>query len=119
MTKKRRRPIDQGASSISSTAAGGPANYAIKMEPVDGVGAGDYGFEVSELEALALEMQGFGKARREDGDLEEIEPSPESGGDKELDDGFWEELFSEGVQDADEDVDVLANRFRYLGSSSK
>ena len=53
---------------------------------------------------------------------------------KELDEGFWEELFSEGFegeldtnptnsQDQDEEeedhVNVLANRFGYLGSSPK
>lgn len=114
MTKKRRRPIDQGPRTSSGSSGVGPTS-AIKMEPLDHV-VGDYGFEVSELEALALEMQGFGKARNEEGDEEELEPL--ESGDKELDEGFWEELFSEGVKGCDdEDVNVLADRFDYLGSS--
>ncbi|XP_010545102.1 PREDICTED: heat stress transcription factor A-7a isoform X2 [Tarenaya hassleriana] len=88
--KKRRRPIEQG--------------HSVKAEPL----------EVSELEALALEMQGFGRRH-----------------DRELDHGFWEELLSNerfegelqipgGDDDEDEEhVNVLADRFGYLGSSPK
>ncbi|KAI3741845.1 hypothetical protein L1987_59523 [Smallanthus sonchifolius] len=51
-------------------------------------------FEMSELDALALEMQGFGRAKRNQdevfNDLDEFE-----GGDRELDEEFWEELFNE------------------------
>lgn len=112
MTKKRRRPIDQGPSIRPS----GPemGQNPIKIEPLE---VSDYDFEVSELEALALEMQGFGKPRMEQEDGEEELDPPESG-DKELDDGFWEELFSEGAKGGeDEDVNVLTDRFGYLGSS--
>ena len=113
MTKKRRRPIDQGPSSSSRSIGPEMSSNPIKVEPLE---VGDYGFEVSELEALALEMQGFGKQRmeQEEGE-EELEP-PESGY-KELDEGFWEELFSEGAKE--EDVNVLADRFGYLGSSPR
>lgn len=55
-----------------------------------------YWSQVSELEALALEMQGFGKVEREreedQGKIEQIGSS-----DKELDEGFWEELLNEGL----------------------
>lgn len=130
MTKKRRRPIDQGPSGIvgrSESSRGGDGSNALKTEPLE---YGAYGFEVSELEALALEMQGFGKTRKEQEEGQEgLEPL-ESGGDKELDDGFWEELFSErfegelGIQggsggEEEEDVNVLADRFGYLGSSPR
>ncbi|KAF2314832.1 hypothetical protein GH714_036849 [Hevea brasiliensis] len=115
MTKKRRRPIDQGTSGAESSYSGESRN-AIKAEPLE---LGDYGFEVSELEALALEMQGYGRARRgqEEGE-EDIDP-PESG-DRELDEGFWDELLSESNRGGeDEDVNVLAERLGYLGSSPK
>ncbi|CAA7030445.1 unnamed protein product [Microthlaspi erraticum] len=59
---------------------------------------------VSELEALALEMQGHGRQRVEDVD-------------RELDDGFWEELlmnddtFEDGEEEDEEaNVNVLAGR---------
>ncbi|KAJ6708986.1 HEAT STRESS TRANSCRIPTION FACTOR A-6B [Salix koriyanagi] len=117
MTKKRRRLVDQrpgrsggGGESSRNDESANP----IKAEPLE---YGDHGFEVSELEELALEMQGQGRARRkqEDG-LEEI-GSPESG-DRELDEGFWEELLNESVRGGeDEDVNTLAERLNYLYSS--
>lgn len=127
MTKKRRRPIDQGPSG----AGGGESSCSrecmnsIKSEPLE---YGDYGFGMSELEALALEMQGYGRTRRErEEGQEEIVP-PQSG-DRELDEGFWEELLNERFEGEldipgdegsdDEDVNVLADRFGYLGSSPK
>ncbi|KAK9982986.1 hypothetical protein SO802_032511 [Lithocarpus litseifolius] len=128
MTKKRRRPIDQGPSCISGvgqSSQGGEGSNQIKLEALE---FGDYVFEESELEALAMEMQGFGRARKvqEEGN-EELMP-PESG-DKELDEGFWEELFNEtfeeelGILDAeggeDEDVNALADCIGHLGSSPK
>ncbi|KAF3436247.1 hypothetical protein FNV43_RR23339 [Rhamnella rubrinervis] len=119
MTKKRRRPIDQGPSSTvgcSESSRGGEGTNTIKMEPLE---FGDYGFEVSELEALALEMQGFGKTRKEQEEGQDGLEPPESG-DKELDEGFWEELFSGGEGgEEEEDVNVLADRFGYLGSSPR
>ncbi|KAF3959035.1 hypothetical protein CMV_016110 [Castanea mollissima] len=118
MTKKRRMPIDQGPSGVSGvgqSSPGGEGSNQIKLEPLE---FGDYVFEVSEFEALAMEMQGFGGARKvqEEGN-EELMP-PESG-DKELDEGFWEELFNETFEEElrildaeggeDEDVNVLAD----------
>nr|KYP46062.1 Heat stress transcription factor A-6b [Cajanus cajan] len=99
MSKKRRRPIEQGHK---------------------------YGFEVSELELLAMEMQGYGRGRREQEEEPEVFESQERL-EKELDEGFWEEFFSEGFEGEfdipqgqdEEDVNVLANRFGYLGSSPK
>ncbi|WCJ21598.1 heat shock transcription factor A6B [Euphorbia peplus] len=101
ITRKRRRPIDQGNS-----------RNPVKTEPLE--------FGYSELEALALEMQGYGRARRgQDADEEEDDEEqgfPESG-ERELDDGFWEELLSESNGE-EEDVNVLAERLGYLQSSS-
>ncbi|KAJ6773824.1 HEAT STRESS TRANSCRIPTION FACTOR A-6B [Salix purpurea] len=120
LTKKRRRPIDQGfrgggGGGGKSCHIGGSAN-PIKAEPLE---FRDYESEVSELEALAMEMQGYGRARREQEDgVEEVE-TPESKG-RELDEGFWEELLngSSGGGE-DEDVNTLAERLGYLGSSPK
>lgn len=128
MTKKRRRPIDQGPScdcGSQSRQSGRERSKPIKLEPLE---LGEYGFEVSELEALALEMQGLGKARKEQKDgKEELEPL--DSGDKDLDEGFWEELFSEAFEEEsgiaddeggeDEDVNVLTDRLGHLGSSPK
>ncbi|KAF5454976.1 hypothetical protein F2P56_024600 [Juglans regia] len=128
MTKKRRRPIDQGPTCNGGRQlwqSGRERSKPIKLEPLE---LGEYGFEVSELEALALEMQGRGKARKEQKDgKEELEPL--DGGDRELDEGFWEELFSEAFEeeigiagdegDEDEDVNVLTDRLGHLGSSPK
>lgn len=115
MSKKRRRPIHQGASSDGGGESSGIGENTnpIKAEPLE---FGEYGFEVSELEALALEMQGYGRARREQ---EEGKEGPESG-DRELDEGFWEELLSESTGGGeDEDVNTLAERLDYLGSSPR
>ncbi|KAK9281603.1 hypothetical protein L1049_004506 [Liquidambar formosana] len=124
ISKKRRRPIDQGPSSVGGgeSSRRGEGTNLVKIESQE---FGDYGFEVSELEALALEMQGFGRARRE----QEEELEQPGSVDKELDEGFWEELLNErfegeldipGTKEGeDEDVNVLADRLGYLGSSPK
>ncbi|CAN4093384.1 unnamed protein product [Withania somnifera] len=107
ITKKRRRPIDQGPSTLYV----GGCSHPIKSEPLE------YGessqFQMSELEALALEMQGFGRARK---DLQEdtTEGLEQFGNtNKELDEGFWEELFNDedvsgNKEGEEEDVNVLA-----------
>lgn len=107
MTKKRRRPIDQGTSSS------GHRTSSITIELINEII--DCEFGVSELEALALEMQGFGKTKIEQESQDLLEPSESD--DKELDDEFWEELFSEGGED--EDINVLADRIGYLGASPR
>ncbi|XP_024967413.1 heat stress transcription factor A-7a-like [Cynara cardunculus var. scolymus] len=91
----------------------------IKSEPEE---FGDSsGFQVSELEALALEIQGFGRSKRN----QEEERDEFEGGERELDDEFWEELFSErsdeqgGTITGDEDVDFLAEKLDFLGSNPK
>ncbi|KAF5738865.1 DNA binding protein putative isoform 1 [Tripterygium wilfordii] len=118
MTKKRRRPIDQGPSNQRTN--------PIKPEPVE---FGDYGFEVSELEALALEMQGYGRPRRDQEEEYEEEPEPPetSGEYRELDEGFWEELLSGELDDIpgpedgedEEDINVLSARLGDLSSSPR
>lgn len=67
---KRRRMIDHGEGST-----------VIKDEPEE------WGMEMSELDALALEMQGIGKSKR---NQEEVINDLDG-----LDEEFWEELFNE------------------------
>jgi heat shock transcription factor len=90
---------------------------------------------VSELEVLAMEMQGLGRGKREHEEEIEVFETDEKLN-KELDEEFWEELFSEKFEneldiltsqgddydddvDGEDHVDVLANHFGYLGSSPK
>ncbi|XP_065864337.1 heat stress transcription factor A-7a-like [Euphorbia lathyris] len=108
ITKKRRRPIDVGTSISYS-------RNPVKTETLE---LGDYGY--SELEALALEMQGYGRARTEHQEEYDIEEEVPEYGERELDEGFWEELLSEtngGGGEEEEDVNVLAERLGYLGYS--
>ncbi|KAG5055323.1 hypothetical protein AAZX31_03G139200 [Glycine max] len=129
MSKKRRRPIERGP----NHGVVGEESSSVKVESL--VFGDEYGFGVSELEVLAMEMQGYGKGRREqEEEPDEALDQSQERLEKELDEGFWEELFSEGFegeldtnptnsQDQDEEeedhVNVLANRFGYLGSSPK
>ncbi|KAA8550822.1 hypothetical protein F0562_002506 [Nyssa sinensis] len=93
ISKKRRWPIDQGPSVVEGESSRSSEGLnPIKVEPLDLMYS--YGTEVSELEALALEMQGMSKARKEqEEEYEELEHF--ESGDKELDEGFWEELLNE------------------------
>ncbi|KAL7198729.1 hypothetical protein ACSBR2_021100 [Camellia fascicularis] len=106
ISKKRRRRIDQGPSGcfVGELSQSGEGLNLIKIEPKE--------FEVSELKAFALEMQGFGRARKEiveeHGKFEQFES-----GDKEIDVGFWEELLNDKF---DEEGD---NQLGHLGSSPK
>ncbi|XP_022727957.1 heat stress transcription factor A-2d-like isoform X2 [Durio zibethinus] len=127
MSKKRRRPIDKGPTGVDvgESSQGSEGINPVKTEPLE---FGDYGYQVTELEALALEMQGYGRARREQEEAQDELQNRESY-DKDLDEGFWEELLNErfeGELDVpgteageDEDVNVLADRLGYLGSSPK
>ena len=102
------RGVDGGESSENFGGLRG-----IKSEPEE---FGDFsGFQVSELEELALEIQGFGRSKRNQ-EMDEFE-----GGEKELDDEFWEELFSERAETVTgvEDVDFLAEKLDFLGSNAK
>ncbi|CAM8923141.1 unnamed protein product [Rhodiola kirilowii] len=120
-SRKRRWSIGQG----SSQDIQGRNLSLVKAEPEE---FREHEFEVSELEALALEMQGYrraGKAPKEEVEFKESM-------DNELDEEFWEELLTgrlEGelgnMQDnneefrEDEDVSLLADKLGYLGSSPK
>jgi len=89
---KKRRPIDRGPSSVGGDESSrtGEGLKPIKPEPLE--------FAVSELEAQALEMLGLGRERKEqDKEKEDLEPLESR--DRELDEGFWEELFSEALEE--------------------
>lgn len=76
--KKRRRPIDQGPSFVEKGDEFGVLSV----------------YQVSELEEIALEMQGIGRAKRSQKE-EHKEINDCDGGDKDLDEEFLEELLSE------------------------
>lgn len=108
ISRKRRRPLGAAESSRAWALTGN-----VKAEPLE-LG----GFQASELEVLAMEMQGFRKGKAEV-EADEV--------DNELDDGFWEELLSEGFDEEGgvgdgceesegEDVNALAHRLGFLAS---
>ncbi|MFS7902048.1 putative transcription factor HSF-type-DNA-binding family [Helianthus anomalus] len=92
----------------------------IKSEPEEFMDSSP--FQVSELEALALEIQGIGRSKRNQEREREREHERNDlefdGGEKELDDEFWEELFSErSYEQPTDDVNFLADKLDFLGSS--
>ncbi|CAI9288537.1 unnamed protein product [Lactuca saligna] len=108
------RDAIRGFDAVQSGESSRTRNKLIKDEPEE-----EEFSQVSELEALALEIQGFGRAKRNQEEEEEEEEEAnemcegnENDNEKELDDEFWEELFSErsGV----EDVNFLADKLDFL-----
>ncbi|WOG87364.1 hypothetical protein DCAR_0206588 [Daucus carota subsp. sativus] len=129
VTKKRQRAIDQGHNGYelgeSSQRAQGVLK-PIKTEPPE---FGDfYGTQVSELDVLALEIQGFGRAWSEKEEEHEVFDKSEYE-DGVLDEEFWEELLNDryddelgssgNEEDEGEDISVLAHRMGFLGSGPK
>ncbi|XP_039031263.1 heat stress transcription factor A-2d-like isoform X2 [Hibiscus syriacus] len=127
ISRKRRRPVDHphGGVDVGESSRGSTGMDHVKTEPLE---FGDYGYHVTELETLALEVQGYGRARREQEETRNVFEHRVSH-DNELDEGFWEELLNERFEGEldipgpevtkDEDVNVLADRLGYLGSSPK
>ncbi|XP_074358057.1 heat stress transcription factor A-7a-like isoform X1 [Apium graveolens] len=108
ITRKRQHPIDQGPNGFQV------GNY--------------YGLPVSELDILALEIQGYGRARNEkEKDHDVFERFEGEGG--EIDEEFWEELLynehdnevgvSGNEEYKEEDISVLGHRMGFLGSNLK
>ncbi|XP_059448662.1 heat stress transcription factor A-6b-like [Corylus avellana] len=108
ISKKRRRPIDQG----------GGGTFVVKVEPQDSSGMSE--LEVSELDrSLGINMQ-----------KNPLEEHIENG-DQEHDEGFWENLLNENIEeeivlwpgleqeddDEEDHVDVLAEQLDYLAST--
>ncbi|PWA33868.1 Heat shock factor (HSF)-type, DNA-binding [Artemisia annua] len=104
---KRRRFIDYGDGST-----------LIKDEPQEWDDPNPSGFKMSELDELALEMQGFGRAKSDKeevfNDLDGLEC-----GDRELDEEFWEELFNEqfGVTGSEVGDDSVVGPMKQVGSN--
>ncbi|KAF2284308.1 hypothetical protein GH714_020377 [Hevea brasiliensis] len=125
ISKKRRRPIDQGPSNVQveNFDHGGGVETFVKIERQE---FGDLSeFDVSELDALAMTMQGVTGSQQnlEEECMERGEEHVDKG--KDLDEGFWDELLNEdigeemGRGDEAEEIDVLVEQLGYLGSSPK
>ncbi|GLT61549.1 hypothetical protein SLA2020_342480 [Shorea laevis] len=127
ISKKRRRPIDQGPSrvDVDELGHGVEGGTFVKIEPEE---CGDIAdFEVSELDKLAMDMQGqiVSQNSLEEEDIERREELGSKG--KELDEEFWEDLLNDDIEEEgavlgvegedEEDVDVLVEQLGYLGSS--
>ncbi|KAK8269590.1 hypothetical protein V6Z12_D11G140000 [Gossypium hirsutum] len=99
MSRKRMRPIDQRplAVDVGESSRGSDGTNPVKTKTLE---FGDYGYQVTELEALALEMQGYGRTRRGQEESQNGLDHRESH-DKELDEGFWEELLNEKFLELD------------------
>ncbi|MFQ6633620.1 hypothetical protein Gotur_010450 [Gossypium turneri] len=99
MSRKRMRPIDQRplAVDVGESSRGSDGTNPVKTKTLE---FGDYGYQVTELEALALEMQGYGRTRRGQEESQNGHDHRESHG-KELDEGFWEELLNEKFLELD------------------
>ncbi|KAK7818552.1 heat stress transcription factor a-6b, partial [Quercus suber] len=116
ITKKRRRPIDQGPSDleIGVLGQGGEGNF-VKVEPHDFDDMSE--FEVSELDRLAMDMHGLSGSQNnpEEEHLEKGVEHESRDMFKDLDEGFWENLFNESIEeeigimgvDQEDDEDVL------------
>lgn len=131
--KKRRVPIDQGPIDIEigdQLGQGGEGTF-VKVETDQ-----DYGgmseFDVSELGRLAMDMQGPSGSQKnpEEEYIEKGEEHESIDKIKDLDEGFWENLLNESIdqeeigtmgveQEDEEDIDVLAEHLGYLASSPK
>lgn len=114
MTKKRRRPIDR-VPDPGGAETSGSRDLETELRDL-------YGYQVTELENLALEIQAYD--RNIDGEEAYDE---KQGGAGELTDDFWEELLNEGISEKsgaelqgqdDEDVNFLAEKLGYLSSTS-
>ncbi|CAL8989719.1 unnamed protein product [Prunus brigantina] len=129
ITKKRRRPIEQGPSTFEVDELGQVgAETFVKVEPQEYDDICDH-FENPELDTFAIDMQGITGSQNvhDEEECVEKEEGNESGS-KDPGKSFWHELLNEsfdeeigmlGVQEDDEDVDVFVEELVYLASSPK
>ncbi|KAK1428332.1 hypothetical protein QVD17_17165 [Tagetes erecta] len=104
---------------IGESSQSGGGSKLIKNEPEELIMESS-SFQLSELDALALEIQGFGRLKRNQDDEQHNKDLEFDGGEKELDDEFWEELFSERCDEQSADVvNFLADKLDFLSSSPK
>ncbi|XWS53919.1 hypothetical protein CRYUN_Cryun10bG0041800 [Craigia yunnanensis] len=99
ITKKRRRRIDKRSCSVETSELdqdlGGGTFVKIEPEDYDDIAE----FEVSELEKLAMDLQGLtgSQKNKELGNIEEREEHYGSK-DKNLDEGFWDDLLNNDIE---------------------
>lgn len=98
ISKKRRRPIDLGQRECGNYESSGSrqGEEQATLEPENF--GDDYKFEVSELDTLALEMQGFGRPWKHEELYGEQQSELDSEG-RNLDEEFWEELLCERIDE--------------------
>ncbi|CAH2052998.1 unnamed protein product [Thlaspi arvense] len=146
ISKKRQRPIDQGTRNVVTVedndddGRGGGSGYrrygndAGSSSVFADMKQETYGdmseFEMSELDRLAMHIQGLGdQSNREDVlDVEKGNGQEQQQGGYEMEsnefygEAFWEDLLSEGqnfdFEGYEENVDVLTEQLGYLGSTS-
>lgn len=131
ISKKRRRPIDQGRSNfeVAEFGHGEGIGTFVKIEHQE---FGDLSeFDVPEFHNPAMNMQGLSENQLINLVEERIEKGEEHGNKgNEIDEGFWEDLLNEEIIDEEiavlgsegedeEDVNVLVEQLGYLGSSTE
>ncbi|KAJ4968675.1 hypothetical protein NE237_015376 [Protea cynaroides] len=97
---KKRKPIDQGPRNVvevgESSQSGREEQYPINVEPEDFGNL--FEFEASELETLAMQMQGLSRPKKEQKEEEEKQETELEGEESQaLDEEFWEELLKEDL----------------------
>ncbi|KAJ6988530.1 heat stress transcription factor A-6b-like [Populus alba x Populus x berolinensis] len=130
ISKKRRRPIDQGRSNfeVSEFGHGEGVGTFVKIEHQE---FGDLSeFDVPEFHNPAMNMQGPSENQLINLVEERIEKAEEHGNKgNEIDEGFWEDLLNEDIDEEvaglgsegedEEDVNVLVEQLGYFGSSTE
>ncbi|KAH8500298.1 hypothetical protein H0E87_015522 [Populus deltoides] len=131
ISKKRRRPIDQGRSNfeVADFGHGEGVGTFVKIEHQE---FGDLSeFDVPEFHNPATNMQGLSENQLINLVEERLEKGEEHGNKgNEIDEGFWEDLLNEDIIDEEiavlgsegedeEDVSVLVEQLGSLGSSTE
>jgi len=131
ISKKRRRPIDQGRSNfeVADFGHGEGVGTFVKIEHQE---FGDLSeFDVPEFHNPAMNMQGLSENQLINLVEERLEKGDEHGNKgNEIDEGFWEDLLNEDIIDEEiavlgsegedeEDVSVLVEQLGSLGSSTE
>ncbi|KAJ6898728.1 hypothetical protein NC652_025296 [Populus alba x Populus x berolinensis] len=123
ISKKKRRPIDQGLSNfeVGEFGHGEGVGTFVKIEPREFGGFSE--FEVPEFVNLAMNMQELNENQLINLDEECIEKGEEyENNGKDFDEAFWEDLLNEDIGEQgedEEDVNVLVEQLGYLGYSPK
>uniref|UniRef100_A0A6M2EFI0 HSF-type DNA-binding domain-containing protein n=1 Tax=Populus davidiana TaxID=266767 RepID=A0A6M2EFI0_9ROSI len=130
ISKKRRRPIDQGRSNfeVAEFGHGEGVGTFVKIEHQE---FGDLSeFDVPEFHNPAMNMQGLSENQLINLVEERIEKAEEHGNKgNDFDEGFWEDLLNEDIDEEiavlgsegedEEDVNVLVEQLGYFGSSTE